>query len=772
MNFTRYHNRPYLIAQVSIADEDSFLAFQQESGLSAIAAKVLWQRGIHTLSDLRQLHAGEGELSDPRQLPDLDRVITLLEDIRRLKRRIRVYGDYDADGVSATALMYRGLQWAGFQDVDYYIPNRFDEGYGLHPEAVLQAVDDGIEVLITVDCGSSSTDAAALAAEHGLILIITDHHGLPPVLPLSAALVNPERMTHPNRLSGVGVALQVLRALIRKPLPDWAYGVAAVGTVADVVPLTGDNRRIVQHGMRALQDGAVPGISALLGERIQVNQPVRADDLGFFVGPHLNAAGRMGDATGAVSLLLASSREEAQPWVQDLREKNQLRKEIERQMVSEAWAHLTQDDRLTVPDFVVLAQDNWHHGVIGIVASRIKDMLRRPVAIIGWENGEGKGSARGMPGLHLLNHMARHRGRFIKLGGHRGACGFSLVKQDPYELSLRLSELMPADVLSQQYTATMVDSRINAQDVTPRMIEELRNLEPFGHGFERPRLAVTGRVASLRTMGSDHQHLALTLQDTPVRVVAFNHGFMGSSIESTASVEFVGEMLPNFYRGREEYQWRVEKWVGARAVPGEWMRRVTWEPAPEDLPGRIIYVVNNTRDQRRLSQETGAIAIDHHWDYGTRLIQEERLRTRPVARIVINQWGLWPSLDKWAHHIVWISAPAGDQCLVSAAALLDMGGTMWIDPTLSAGRILNKAERLAPSRRSLALLWRAWQHNRKPLLCGQRIFEELELRPGARPLATRRDLRDSPSYQRAQRRLQNVRASWQNPLHEWGRRGH
>ncbi len=747
-------------------DEERFRSLQQRLGVSEVTMRILWARNIHSYDDFRQLQWESGELSDPFLLPDMERTVSMLEAFGRDKRAIRVYGDYDADGVSATALMFQGLLWAGFDHVDYYIPNRFDEGYGLNTDAVAQAYEDGINVLITVDCGSSSLDAAELAERLGIHLIITDHHGLPPVLPKAATLVNPERMENPNRLSGSGVALQVLRALLPGPLPEWAYGVAAAGTVADVVPLTGDNRRIVQRGLHALSSGSVPGIQLLLGDRLRTPQDLKVDDLGFYVGPHLNAAGRMGDAKPAVSVLLSSTPGEAEPFVRELQEKNHLRRQLEHDILNQALEQVAEYSRAELPPFVVLAQDNWHHGVVGIVASRIRELLKRPVAVIGWEQDEGKGSARGIQGLNLLKHMATHREMFLKLGGHPGACGFSLIKQDAYALSLTLSRSLPPQAREQRYAADMVDVRIRAEDLTPAILNELRNLEPFGHGFERPRFAVKGIARSWRTVGQNQQHLTLTLERSALRAVAFGQGRQSTGMESGNAVEFIGELMANFYQGRETYQWRIDKLLEIRAQRKDWRKLVRWEKPSQHIDGRVVYVVGTTRDQRHLAKELSAMCFDRHWDYGMKAAYEEMLRRSGTMSVIVNQWGIWPSLDGWAQHVIWLTAPLSHECVAMAASILEDKGVMWIDPRESGDQVLRKAARLTPARDTLARWWRQGKLGRHPLIVGQRIFEELELDPRVGP-HVRRQLSDSPSYERAHNRLDEIRSSWQYPLVRW-----
>ncbi len=748
-------------------DEQRFLAVKQKLGVSDVTMKILWARDIRSYEDFKQLQ-GRGELSDPFLLPDMEKAVAHLQDFGSRRRSIRVYGDYDADGVSATALMYQGLLWAGFENVDYYIPNRFDEGYGLNTDAVIQADHDGIDLLITVDCGSSSLEAAEMAERLGIKLIITDHHGLPPRLPKSAAMVNPERMKNPNRLSGAGVALQVLRALLRESLPEWAYGVAATGTVADVVPLTGDNRRIVQRGLAALKSGSVPGVQVLLQGRVKEPQELKVDDLGFYVGPHLNAAGRMEDAKPAVRMLLSSTAREAEPFVRILLEKNLMRRNLEHDILNQALEQVSEYSQTELPSFVVLAQDNWHHGVIGIVASRIREMLKRPVAVIGWENDEGKGSARGVPGLNLLEHLTKNRDKFLKLGGHRGACGFSLVKQDAHQLSVTLSQALPPQVREERYTDNTVDARIKAEDITPAVLDELRSLEPFGHGFERPRFAVSGIAQGWRTMGQNQQHLSLTLGGSQLRAVGFNQGQHASGIESGRHIEFIGELMPNFYHGQENYQWRIEKFVQSRPQRKDWQRIIRWEFPSARIDGSIVYVVDSTCDQRQLAQELNALYFDRHWDYGMRAAQEEALRRSKGVSIVVNHWGGWPTLHGWARHVIWLTAPLSRQYLAMAAAILDEEGIMWITPNAHeiGRRVLLKAKRLAPERETLAHLWRQSQSGRKPLIVGRRIFEELELDPGLQSPARRR-LSDSPSYQRAHELLNEIRSSWQYPLTTW-----
>lgn len=561
-------------------DVSAITRFSHELGISSVTAKILWARGIRSREQYRALTGSEEELSDPFLLPDMKAAVEAIRSFLRRGKRVRIYGDYDADGVTATAVMIRGLTHLGYGgQVDYYIPNRFDEGYGLNVEAVQEARRDGVDLLVTVDCGSSSPDAAQVARSLGVDLVITDHHGLPDRLPEALALVNPERMQEPDRLSGAGVALQVIRALSDSIVPEVLYGIAAIGTVADVVPLTGNNRLLVRRGLLALQHGDVPGVLHLLASELRDVHHLSADDLGFFVGPRLNAAGRMGNADPAVRLLLALSEDEATEASDSLRQANRERRQVEQAILAEAWDSLPWNQG-RLPDFVVVGGDGWHPGVIGIVASRLKEALRRPVAVIAWNGLEGKGSARGVDGLHLLQHLRRSGEVFSKLGGHRGAAGFSLSRQSVEDLSRVFSENLPREVRNQQYFGPAIDAELGASAFTEEFLAELKQLEPFGHGFERPQFLIHGRVSEGWTMGQDAQHLGFALEERSIKAVAFQKGHLASSLRPGTLVRFHATLQWNHFRGVTRPEWHVHELereslsheMARRDAPFVWLR--------------------------------------------------------------------------------------------------------------------------------------------------------------------------------------------------------
>lgn len=736
-------------------ESSQLLTFIQESGLSPITATVLWRRGIRSIDAYEDLVSPDVLLSQPGDLPDMQACLEGIRQARRDNQRVRIYGDYDADGVTATAVMFEGLRAYGIQNLDYYIPNRFDEGYGLNREAVQKAADDGISWLITVDCGSSSPDSAKLAQSLGIELIITDHHGLPATWPVARALVNPERMQIPNRFSGAGVALQVIRGLLKESTPPWCVAVAAIGTVADVVPLRGDNRRLVAQGLQILRSGAVAGVNALMASKRRDVSTIGAVDLGFLIGPHLNAAGRMGDAHLAVSLLLSTQQDDSDRLAGELVTLNQQRRTIEQNTTSEAFDQLAEDQARGLNPFVVVAGDGWHHGVIGIVASRLKEALRRPVAVIGWEDGQGKGSARGLDGLNLLAHMRRHEDLFTKLGGHKGAAGFSLLRQDVRFLSRALSEEMPQEALRHTKRGDLIDWEGLADQFTPDVLGELRRLEPFGHGFERPRFMIGGTVAHVRRIGGDQSHLTLTFKETPTKILAFKHGFLASSLEVGEPLRMVAQLEWNTFRGQTTPQWTLDAMLVATRDP-DWKPKVQFTAAPSNLTGKVI----------QIGVGAGAASEWPGTDLGQMSLLEEAARRGYLKTLSIDMWRSWPSLRGWADHVVFLCHPPGPQWLRAASALLKPTGILWVDPALKREPVARKMSLLEMRRDRLARYWRHWVLGQPPLIAGRQIFHELGLDP-TQKVEQRVPLERSVQYRLATMLTRDHRESWGYPITHW-----
>ncbi len=680
-------------------------------------------------------------LGDPSRLPDMDRAVRVIRQHLDRGHRVRVYGDYDADGVTAVSVLVRGLAAMGYGgQVDYYIPNRFDEGYGLHSEAVDEAHRDGVALLITVDCGSSSLQAAQLARELGVGLVITDHHALPEPLPVCDALVNPERRSGADRLCGAGVALQLVRALMNDKVPDDLYGIAAVGTVADVVPLVGANRRLVARGLTVIRQGQVAAIDALLQAAGRPSQVASAQDLGFVVGPRLNVAGRMGAPDAAVKLLLSDDPAWCREQAFYLSDLNRQRQQLERQILDEAWTLIPRDEKGRLYPFTVVASDHWHQGVIGIVASRLREALRRPCAVIAWAGNEGKGSARGVDGLNLIAHLRQSAHLFSALGGHPGAAGFSLPKVDLGELSAQLSLGLSSSVLDQTFLAKPFDLTIQDGAEVQTLWRQLSTMEPFGRNFEAPRCLVRGRVGRVRRMGRELQHLEVLIEGHTVAGVGFNLGARAAAFQRGDPIRFIATLETNWFSGAARPQWRIE------TLDGPWPKRpvAVARGIPDPLPDRVVYVVNSDREARTVAERLGGIYYSPRESLGDQFVRVEQARRSQVSLLVVSQWRPWPNLLDWADAVIWLCQPLNRTKWEEAGSLLNVDGQGWIAE--SQGSSAMKQKRLEVSRKSLVRHWKEWEKGRSGLTLGRSVFMELELTPKRASLGLRRNLDDSFLY--------------------------
>ncbi|MEA2616273.1 MAG: single-stranded-DNA-specific exonuclease [Chloroflexota bacterium] len=512
-------------------------------GLSSVLGTVLAARGLDTAAAAALLD-GAGETHDPFALAGMPEAVIHLGVALSEGTRIAVYGDYDADGVTACAMLTLALRAAG-ADVVPYIPNRMTEGYGLHGPALQDLAARGVGCVVTVDCGTSSVDVAA-GRPAGMRLLITDHHlplapqgrsgGVPPSgeveLPRVDALVNPKRpdCTYPfDALAGAGVAWKLLAALeAERVVPagsaDAALGLAALGTVADMMPLRGENRLIVRRGLEALAGSPSPGVAALCAAA-GVRAPLRASDLAFGLAPRINAAGRMEDAELALRLLLSGSAAEAEPLAARLQRQNVERQEAVTRAMVEA------EERVAaIPDdapAIVLGDARWPMGIVGLVAGRLAERYARPTFIASLEGEEAKGSARSVRGVHLVRALGEASDCLLRYGGHAVAAGFSLEHGRLEEFAGRITAAVAAQLgdAPRERTHT-VEATIGVADLVPELCAELGRLEPCGQGNHEPLLCLRGAtVVGASSFGASRQHLKVNLTDASGRVVeavAFN----------------------------------------------------------------------------------------------------------------------------------------------------------------------------------------------------------------------------------------------------------
>lgn len=491
-------------------------SFFASHGIPEELARILMHRGIDSEEKLSHfLYDNLDHLSDPFLMKGMDKAVSRILQAIDQHEKIVVYGDYDVDGITSTSIMMRCLSSLG-ADVGYYIPQREKEGYGLNREAVNHLAEEGYHLLITVDCGISS---AALISEapKGLDIIVTDHHTPPELLPSCVAVLNPHQKDCPypyKELAGCGVAYTLCRGLYMKRLGrdyDGTVELAALGTIADVVSLTGENRILVKEGMKRFIHTPIKGLAALLKASGIVHDDTteirRADQVSFGLAPRLNAAGRISRASEGVRLMTTESAEEAERLAQKLCEINTMRQQIERDIFEQAKSRMAE---LGIENDMAVVVDgkDWHPGVIGIVASRILESCHRPVFVITVRDGIGKGSCRSIPAFNIYKALSAQSDILLQFGGHKMAAGFSIAEEKIPELRRRMNRYA-ASVLTEEDCIPVLDveEELSLKDVSLDFIHSLNLLEPCGADNPKPLFAMNHAfVETARHMGADGRH--------------------------------------------------------------------------------------------------------------------------------------------------------------------------------------------------------------------------------------------------------------------------
>jgi len=513
-------------------------------GIPALVAQVLACRGFAD-AEMATFLAARPQEDGPPML-DLDRAAERLRRALAARERIVVYGDYDVDGIAGSAILVRAFRQLGAA-VAAYIPNRYEEGYGLNPGALRQLASDGAKVIVSVDCGVTAVTEAALARELGIDLIVTDHHHPPAKLPEAYALVNPRRpgdLSPDKDLAGAGVAL----VLAKRLLGDLAYALrqdellqlCALATVADVVPLRAANRVLTRAGLEALNRAPLVGIRALVERSGLKLGRVGAGEVGFVLGPRLNAAGRIADAEDALRLLLTEDAAEAKELAERLEQRNAERQELTRQVV--AGARERAADRADAWATIV-ADAEWPAGIVGLGASRLVEDYGRPAIVIAIDGDEGKGSCRSIAGVHIAEALADCDDILIKHGGHAMAAGFSVPVSRIPELVDRLDAIVRERLQGVRPVPTIrVDAEIAPELLTAKLAVELASLEPCGAGNPRPHLLVRDvRVYDIRQVGADADHLRckVTVGRFTFDAMAFRRGDHAEAMTDAGRVDAV-----------------------------------------------------------------------------------------------------------------------------------------------------------------------------------------------------------------------------------------
>ncbi|WP_051276613.1 single-stranded-DNA-specific exonuclease RecJ [Desulfovirgula thermocuniculi] len=511
----------------------------REMGISPLLARLLVNRRVLTVEDARFFLRGTLEqAADPFLLPDMPVAVERIVAAVKRKEKILVYGDYDTDGVTATALMVSALRRLGAK-VDYYIPHRLHQGYGLHTDVLNWARQAGYGLVVTVDCGVSARKEIEEAGKAGgPEVIVTDHHHVPEEMPPALAVVNPcrEDSLYPfNDLAGAGVALKLAQALLeaagegREAWQDF-LDLACLGTVADLVPLVGENRLIVKYGLPRLADTSRPGLRALMQLSGLKPERLGVREVGFALAPRLNAAGRMDDPRLAVELLLCRDEGQALELAAGLDHLNRKRQEVEAKVLAEALGMIEAGEAGEM--VVVLASSGWHPGVTGIVASRLVEMLYRPVLLVSIEGERGKGSGRSIPGFHLYRALHHCRQHLLAYGGHEGAAGFTVHADRVEDLRAAINEYASCILTPELLVPSLdIDALVSLDELVPETVAELECLAPFGPGNPEPVLACRGAcVVSVREAGRDGRHLKLWVRERETALDAIGFA-LGSYLE-------------------------------------------------------------------------------------------------------------------------------------------------------------------------------------------------------------------------------------------------
>ena len=534
----------------------------RDQGMPALVAAALCARGVEDLAQARALLAsGADQLRDPFLMKDMDRAAARVERALETGEKIAVYGDYDVDGITSTCLLTHYLRTRGAR-VEYYIPDRLDEGYGVNPPAVRALAERGVTLIITVDCGITAVEETAYASSLGVDMVITDHHECKESLPQAVAVVDPHRKDCPypfKDLAGVGVALKLVMALggdrADELFREYA-DLAAVGTVADVMTLLGENRTIVRVGLGNLKKTHRRGLYALMAEAGTLNRDINSTTVGYCLSPRINAAGRMGQAKTAADLILTEDPAKAELLAKELCDLNRTRQAVELDIFNQCLGRLDPDRQY---DCLVLADKTWHQGVVGIVASRLAEQFACPVFMICLQaDGKGKGSCRSYGGVNLFCALEQCGDLLEGYGGHALAAGFSIREENIDAFRTRMEAVVRENTGGEEMVSTLqIDGEIESTALlTVEEVEALSMLEPYGAGNPKPVFSLSGVTVTCMSDVGGGRHLKMwaSRDGRTVDMIFFSvtRGQSGLMVGDRADVAFYPQI--NEYRGSRTVQ--------------------------------------------------------------------------------------------------------------------------------------------------------------------------------------------------------------------------
>ena len=545
----------------------------EELRISPVVARVLIGRGIDSVQEARKFFRPQlPDLHDPFLFQDMQKAVMRLNEALGRKERILVYGDYDVDGCTAVALVYRFLQQF-YSNIDYYIPDRNEDGYGVSRKGVDYAQETGVGLIIVLDCGIKAIDEVAYAKEKGIDFIICDHHVPDEELPPAVAVLNAKRLdnTYPyEHLCGCGVGFKLIQAFAISNGIDFSQlipllDLCAISIAADSVPILGENRILAYHGLRQINNSPSVGVKALIDICGLENKEISLGDIIFKIGPRINASGRMQTGNEAVALLIEKNPQEAKRLAEQINEYNEQRKDLDKAMTEEANRIVTTLEHQHEHKSIVLYNEEWHRGIIGIVASRLTEVFYKPsVVLTSNEDGMATGSARSVPGFDVYKAVESCADLLDNFGGHTYAAGLSLSAQNVPAFRHRFEQYVREHIQPEQTSATLrIDALIDFRDISRRIASDLKRFAPYGPDNSRP-LFCTQQVydfGTSRVVGRDQEHIKLELVDSKSSVVmngiAFGQSSQARYIKTKRAFDIVYHIEENSHK-RGEVQLQIE----------------------------------------------------------------------------------------------------------------------------------------------------------------------------------------------------------------------
>lgn len=546
-------------------NEEKVEELQEKYKLNRLLSTLLTNRGIIEEAEITKfLNPKRSDFYDPFGMPDMEKAVERILKAIENKEQIIIYGDYDVDGITSVTVLKSFLEERGIQ-VNVYIPNRLNEGYGLNKTAVEEIVKQGNKLMITVDCGITAVDEVEYAKTFGIETIVTDHHEPAEELPKAIAVVDAKRKDNKyecRNLAGVGVVFKLIQALsIKLGLDQKEYlkylDIVCVGTISDIVPLTDENRVIVKLGLKLVEQTKNLGLKEIL--QSCGYSKINSTTISFGVAPRINACGRMGHQEEALNLLLSKDGNEVKELTQKINEYNKTRQEIEKNIYNEAVEQIEKEG-LDTKNTIVVSGKGWHHGVIGIVSSKITELYFKPSILLCEEDGECKGSGRSIPGFDLHEALMECNDTIDKFGGHAMAVGININKEKVEEFKEEFEKIAKEKEVDKIIPILNLDAEIKLDDVNKEMVDSLKELEPFGEDNKMPIFAFRNlKIDSIRSL-SDGKHLKLSVKDNKniINAIGFNMGTLVDTYRIGDRVDIAGNLEINSFNGVDSIQINIK----------------------------------------------------------------------------------------------------------------------------------------------------------------------------------------------------------------------